>query len=147
MPGRSWSATDCSLPQHPFFSALILPLPIAHACSLFVPTTFPTVRLPDTAVTHWWWFFFKRFYLFIFSFLGKGRGRDKERERNINVWFLLTHLYLGTRPTTQACALTGNQSSIPLVHRPALNPLSHTSQGLWCVFNVVCCYLPRAFSI
>ena len=31
-------------------------------------------------------------------------------------------------PTTQACTLTGNQTSNPLVHRLALNPLSHTSQ-------------------
>ena len=36
---------------------------------------------------------------------------------------------LGTWSTTQACALTGNQTSDPLVHRPALNPLTHTSQG------------------
>ena len=32
-------------------------------------------------------------------------------------------------PATQACALTGNQISDSLVRRPALNPLSHTSQG------------------
>ena len=31
---------------------------------------------------------------------------------------------------TQACALTRNWNSNPLVHRPAFNPLSHTSQGL-----------------
>ena len=36
---------------------------------------------------------------------------------------------IGDRPATQACALTGNQTSDPVVHRPALNPLSHTSQG------------------
>ena len=36
---------------------------------------------------------------------------------------------IGDRPATQACARTGNQTSDPLVHRPALNPLSHTSQG------------------
>ena len=35
----------------------------------------------------------------------------------------------GTQPATQAGALTGNQISSPSVHRPALNPLSHTSQG------------------
>ena len=34
---------------------------------------------------------------------------------------------LGTRPATQACALTGNQTRNPLVCRPALNALSHTS--------------------
>ena len=36
--------------------------------------------------------------------------------------------------TTQACALTGNGTSDPLVHRPVLSPLSHTSQG--CIFNL-----------
>ena len=68
---------------------------------------------------------FLRFYLFIF----RGEGREKERERNINVWLPLAHPLLGTWPTTQACALTGNQTSDPLVHTPVHNPLSHTSQG------------------
>ena len=36
---------------------------------------------------------------------------------------------LGTWPAIQACALTGNRTSEPLVGRPALNPLSHTTQG------------------
>ena len=36
---------------------------------------------------------------------------------------------LGTRPATQVCALTGNQTSDLPVHRPELNPLSHTSRG------------------
>ena len=36
---------------------------------------------------------------------------------------------LGTWPATQACALTGNRTGDLLVHRPALNPLSDTSQG------------------
>ena len=36
----------------------------------------------------------------------------------------------GTWPTTQACAPTGNRTSDPLVCRPGLNPLSHTSQGV-----------------
>ena len=49
------------------------------------------------------------------------------------------------RPATQACALTGNRTSNALVHRPALNPLSHTSQGwkwtlltYWCIFEYHC---------
>ena len=50
-------------------------------------------------------------------------------ERNID-WLPLARPQLGTWPTTQACALTENQTSDPLVHRPVLNPLSHTSQGL-----------------
>ena len=62
-------------------------------------------------------------------FLERGEGREKERERNINVWWPLVCPNRGTWPTTQARALTGNPTSDPLVHRPALNPLSHTSQG------------------
>ena len=56
------------------------------------------------------------------------RGREKERERNITVWLPLALPPLGTWPTTQACTLTGNQTSDPLVPRPALSPLSRTSQ-------------------
>ena len=39
-------------------------------------------------------------------------------------------------PATQACALTGNRICDPLVHRPALNPLSHTSQGSLLAFKI-----------
>ena len=56
-------------------------------------------------------------------------GREGEKERNINVWLPLTHPLLGTWPPTHACALTGNQTSDPLIRRPVLNPLSHSSQG------------------
>ena len=48
---------------------------------------------------------------------------------HINVWLPLEHSLLETWPATQACALTGNQTGNPLVHRPALSPLSHTIQG------------------
>ena len=71
-------------------------------------------------------FFIFRFHLFIFL----ERGKEGEREgRNINMWLPLERPPLGTWPATQACALTGNWTSNPLVCRPALNPLSHTSQG------------------
>ena len=50
-----------------------------------------------------------------------------KRERNISVWLPLMHPLLGTWPATQACALTGNQTSDPLICRLALNPLSHMS--------------------
>ena len=66
---------------------------------------------------------------FIYLFLEKGEGREKQKKRNINVWLPLMHLILGTWPTTQACAMTGNRTSNPLVHSLALSPLSHTSQG------------------
>ena len=62
-------------------------------------------------------------------FLDRRERREKERERNINVWLLLTCPLLGTWPTTQACALTKNQTSDSLVLRLVLDPLSHTSQG------------------
>ena len=48
------------------------------------------------------------------------------RETNINVWLPLTRPKLGAWPTNQACALTGNRTSVPLVCRPALNP-HHTA--------------------
>ena len=51
---------------------------------------------------------------------------EREGEKKFNVWLPLK---LGTWPTTKACTLIGNQTSDPLVCRPALNPLSHTSQG------------------
>ena len=72
-------------------------------------------------------FLFLRFYVFIF----RKRGREgRKRGREINVWLPLGCPLLGTWPATQACALTGNQTSDPLLHSPALNPLSHASQGI-----------------
>ena len=64
----------------------------------------------------------------MYLFLEKGEGRE-ERERNINVWLPLAWRQLGTWPATQAWALTGNGTGDPVVHRPALSSLSHTSQG------------------
>ena len=72
-------------------------------------------------------FLFKKI-LFIYLFLERGEGREKEKERNINVWLPLMRPLLGSWPATQACALNGDQTREPLVHRLMLNPLSHTSQ-------------------
>ena len=58
--------------------------------------------------------------------------------------FLSRVLPLGTQPATQACAPTGNPSSDPLVHRPGLNALSHTSQGINFKSSLYCCSSPRA---
>ena len=66
----------------------------------------------------------------MYFFLERREGREKEKERNINVWLPLACSLLETWPRTQACALTGNRTGDPLVHKPVLNPLSHTSQGL-----------------
>ena len=62
-----------------------------------------------------------------YLFSERGEGREKERERNIHVWLPLMRPLLGTWPTTQACTLTGNRTGNPLVCRPALHSLSHTS--------------------
>ena len=66
---------------------------------------------------------------FTYLFTERGEGRKKQRERNINVWVSLMRPLLGAWPTTQACAPTGNQTIDPLVRRPPLDPLSHTSQS------------------
>ena len=70
------------------------------------------------------------FFLFFEDFIYfLERGKEGERERNINMWLPLAQPQLGTWPATEACALTGNQTSDLLVRRPVLNPLSYTSQG------------------
>ena len=73
--------------------------------------------------------FFKGFIHF------RGEEKEKERERSISVWLPLTHPLFGIWPATQACALTGNRTNDPLVHRPMLNPLSYTRQGSSEVLN------------
>ena len=73
---------------------------------------------------------------FIYLFLERGEGREKERERNINVWLSVMHPLVATWPKTLACALIGNWTRDPLVLRPALNLLSHTSQGLFIIFKL-----------
>ena len=68
---------------------------------------------------------FKKDFIY---FQRKGREGRKERG-NINVQLPLQCPLLGTWPATQACVLTGNQTSNPLFHRTVFNSLSHTSQG------------------
>ena len=59
---------------------------------------------------------------------GKG-GRKIGKETSIQqTWLLLECPLRGTWSATQARALT--QTGDPLVHKPALNPLSHTSQAV-----------------
>ena len=65
----------------------------------------------------------------MYLFLERGEGKEKERERNIKMWLPLVYPLLGTRPATQACALTGNPTNDHLLCSLTLNPLSHTSQG------------------
>ena len=61
---------------------------------------------------------------FINLFLEREEGREKEREKHQCV--VASHIH----PTVDlACNLGLNQTSNPLVRRPTLNPLSHTSRG------------------
>ena len=53
------------------------------------------------------------------------------------MWLSLVCPLLGTWPTTQACALTGNRTGDPLLHSLALNPLSHTRQGEFIFIKVM----------
>ena len=76
--------------------------------------------------------FFKKI-LFIYFYREGKRGRKKGGETSM--CGCLSHAPpLGTWPSTQACALTGNRTSNPLVHRPALSPLSYTCHGHYSLF-------------
>ena len=81
-------------------------------------------------------------YLLIFRKKGREgeRGGEKYRcmhEKYIN-WLPLEHTQLGTWTTTQACALSGNQTSDLLVCRPVLNPLRHTARAVYKVSVPIC---------
>ena len=75
-------------------------------------------------------YFIKNIYLVL-----EGReGREKERARNVDVWekHPLAACYTpqpGAWPKTQACCPDWELNRDPLVRRPTLNPLSHTSKS------------------
>ena len=74
-------------------------------------------------------FFRKRFYVFIFREENGRRKRGRETSMCGCPFCAPCAPLLQTWPASQACALAGNQTGDPLVCRPVLNPLSHTSQG------------------
>ena len=61
------------------------------------------------------------------SFLKKEGKEGRKRGRETSMYGCLSYALSGDLAHNQACARTGNQSGNSLVHRPALNPLSHTS--------------------
>ena len=114
-------------------SSILLPSPkeIVATCIVF---TLP--EMVDAFTSIYNYIFFVIFNKdFIYLLLERGREGERGKRQRL---LPLMHPLLGTWPATQACALTGNWTSIPLVLRPALNPLSHTSQGRIFVFN--CCF-------
>ena len=70
-------------------------------------------------------FFFEKNILFI----SRERGGEGERGRKTSTNGCLSHLPLGTWPTTQAHALTRSQTGDFSVHGAMPDPLSHPSQG------------------
>ena len=71
--------------------------------------------------------FLNLFFKHFIHFQRQGKG-GRKRERNTN-WLPLAHSQLMTWPTMRAHAQTGNRTDDLLILRPALYPLSHTSQG------------------
>ena len=69
--------------------------------------------------------------LFIFREMGRegGRGRETSMCEGYIHQLPPASLQLGTWPTTQACALTGDRTGDLSVLRLALHPLSHTGEG------------------
>ena len=84
---------------------------------------------------NYWVIYICIYILFLFLFFIFREGKGGRKRKRIDVWLPLTCPLLGTWPTTQACALTRNPTSDPLVCRPALSPLSHTSQG-WIIYTL-----------
>ena len=67
-------------------------------------------KLQVKVITIYWANSLKKETGFIYLFWERGERREKEREKNIN-WLPLMGPQPGTRPVTQACALTGNWTS------------------------------------
>ena len=88
-------------------------------------------------------------FLVMYLFLDRGEEREKERERNINVWLPLVGPLLGTWPTTQACALTGNLNRQPLPHFGSQASTQSTEPhqpGLTCFLKATSSILNSIFS-
>ena len=135
-PSVSW--THCLLLRSP--------------CSLSTENALPSFTGPDTELVlsryslneHWMEILLladsirlkKKKEDFIYWFLKREREGEREGEKQQCVVSSSICRLPGVWPTTQACALTWNGTSNLLVHRPALNPLSHTSQdSIWLLIS------------
>ena len=75
-----------------------------------------------------------------FIYFERGEGRKKERERNIDVCLALMRPLPGTGLQPRHVPWR-NWTSDPLIHRPALNPLSHTSRGSFRFLLAKACHI------
>ena len=91
--------------------------PPPASLSLSLSLHWPSSLLLYKSITAFFltFFFLKICYLFYFYREGKG---GRKREKNVNVWLPITRPPLGTSPTTQAYALSGNQNGHSLVCSP-----------------------------
>ena len=74
-------------------------------------------------------FSFKKDFIYLFS--ERRREGERGRETAISNQLPLAHPPMGTWPATHRGAQTGNHTSDFSVHRPAFNPLSHSSHGFF----------------
>ena len=70
------------------------------------------------------------FLKFLFIFREGEGGRKRGGEISMCGWVLLLFPQLGTWPTTQACALTGNRTSDPLAYRPGTQSTEPHQPGI-----------------
>ena len=121
----------------PPFPPAILPLyfmSVGHACMFFgYSMSYTVLNIPLSILTYQFVLLF--FFKILFIYFQREEKGERKRERNISVGLSLMHPLLGSWPGTQTCALTGNRTCDPLVCRPALNTLSHPSQGFSFLFK------------
>ena len=77
--------------------------------------------------------FFLRFYLFI---LERGREGEREGEKHQCVVAFCEPPTGNLACNSGMCPDWESNQRNPLVHRPALNPLSHTSQGSFFISSI-----------
>ena len=88
------------------------------------------------------WFLFLKDIIY---FRQRGREGGRKRGRETSVCGCLSCApYWGPGPQSRHEPWSGNWTSDPVVHRPVLNPLSHTSQG--CLYFYRCKYWTTLFT-
>ena len=105
------------------FYYLQIPLPLIHNFIKF--TKGMQINFSNFCIIWFYFYFLKRFYLFNF----RERGKEGERGEKHQCVVASHAPPTGDLACNPGIRLTGNQTGNPLVRRPGINPLSHTSQG------------------